>query len=104
VIVEALAAGLPVVSTAVGIAPEVIRDGVNGLVVPVRQPAALRRALEAMLARRADWPAMGALARRAAAAFPPEKMVAGYEACYTRWLAELAGAAHGRSVAGVQPA
>jgi glycosyltransferase involved in cell wall biosynthesis len=89
VILEALAAGLPVVSTAVGIVPEVLRDGVNGLVVPVRQPDCLRRALETMLARRADWPAMGEQARRAAAAFPAEKMAAGYEACYTRWLAEL---------------
>jgi glycosyltransferase involved in cell wall biosynthesis len=45
VMVEAMAAGLPVVSTAVSGIPELVRDGENGLLVPPEDPAALASAL-----------------------------------------------------------
>jgi glycosyltransferase involved in cell wall biosynthesis len=64
-IMEALALGLPVVSTAVGGIPEAITDGVEGLLVPPRDPAALAGAIT----RVATDPALRAgLARGAAAA------------------------------------
>jgi glycosyltransferase involved in cell wall biosynthesis len=44
-IMEALALGLPVVSTAVGGIPEAITDGVEGLLVPARDPGALADAV-----------------------------------------------------------
>lgn len=44
-IMEALALGLPVVSTAVGGIPEAIADGVEGLLVPARDPEALAAAI-----------------------------------------------------------
>ncbi len=45
-VVEALAVGCPVIATAVGGVPEVVRDGVNGLLVAPGDPAALASALE----------------------------------------------------------
>jgi glycosyltransferase involved in cell wall biosynthesis len=45
VMVEAMAAGLPVVSTAVSGIPELVRDGRNGLLVAPEDPAALAGAL-----------------------------------------------------------
>lgn len=37
-ILEALAAGLPIVSTPKGAIPEIIRDGINGFLVAPRNP------------------------------------------------------------------
>ncbi len=45
VMVEAMAAGLPVVSTGVSGIPELVRDGENGLLVPAEDPGALASAL-----------------------------------------------------------
>ncbi len=44
-VVEALAVGSPVIATAVGGVPEVVRDGENGLLVPPGDPAALTAAI-----------------------------------------------------------
>ena len=40
VLVEAMACGMPVVSTAVSGIPELVRDGENGLLVPPDDPVA----------------------------------------------------------------
>lgn len=48
-LLEALAAGLPCVTTDVPGCREVVRDGVNGLLVPPRDSGALARALEQLL-------------------------------------------------------
>jgi glycosyltransferase involved in cell wall biosynthesis len=48
-ILEAMAAGLPVVATAVGGTPELVVDGQTGLLVPPRDPAGLAMALTTLL-------------------------------------------------------
>jgi len=49
VVLEAMAAGLPIVTTPVGAIPEAVRDGQEGLLVPPRDPAALTAALRRLV-------------------------------------------------------
>lgn len=49
VVLEALHSGVPIVATAVGGVPELIQNGVNGLLVPAGDPDALARALTDLL-------------------------------------------------------
>lgn len=48
-ILEAMAAGVPVIATRVGGTPEVVQDGVTGRLVPARQPVVLAETLKAVL-------------------------------------------------------
>jgi glycosyltransferase involved in cell wall biosynthesis len=66
VLLEAMAAGVPVVATAVGGTPELVVDGDTGLLVPPRDPGALASALDSLLADPARAEALGAAGRRRA--------------------------------------
>jgi glycosyltransferase involved in cell wall biosynthesis len=48
-VVESLAVGTPVIATAVGGVPEIVEDGVNGLLVPPADADALAAALRRYL-------------------------------------------------------
>jgi glycosyltransferase involved in cell wall biosynthesis len=63
VLVEAMACGLPVVSTAVAGIPELVQHGENGLMVPARDVPALAGALAALLEDQPRRERMGASAR-----------------------------------------
>ncbi len=52
VVMEAMAAALPVVSTAIGGVPEMVQDGITGILLPEHQPAAIAEALRRLLSDR----------------------------------------------------
>jgi glycosyltransferase involved in cell wall biosynthesis len=87
VLVEAQLIGLPVVTTPVGIAPELVEDGINGFVVPTADTEGLRQGLVRALAARDRWAAMGAEGRRRCDRFSIVTTVAAHEAQYLNWLA-----------------
>jgi len=49
VVLEAMAAGLPIVSNAVGGVPEILEEGVTGMMVPARNPGAMAQAIARVL-------------------------------------------------------
>jgi colanic acid/amylovoran biosynthesis glycosyltransferase len=64
VLMEALARGLPVLSTHHGGIPELIQDGKSGLLVPERDVKALAEKLRVLVDNRERWPAMGEAGRK----------------------------------------
>jgi glycogen synthase len=69
VLLEAMAAGLPVVASAVGGIPAVVRDGGEGLLVPPGEPPALAAAVDRVLGDRALAGRLARAATERAAAF-----------------------------------
>ena len=67
-VLEAMAAGLPVVASAVGGVPEIVRDGETGILVPPGEPAALAAAIGALIADPARRRRLGEAGRRRAEA------------------------------------
>jgi glycosyltransferase involved in cell wall biosynthesis len=63
-LLQAMAGGLPVVSTAVGGVPEVVRDGVDGILCPVDDPDALARAFAILVGDPVVRTTMGRSARQ----------------------------------------
>ena len=88
-LLEAMAAGLPIVATAVGGTPEVVVDGVTGLLVPPRNPDALAKAVLTLLHDPGLRQKMGQAGKeRVREHFSVEKMVKETEGLYQRLLAE----------------
>jgi len=64
-LIEAMAAGLPSISTPVGIAPEVIVQDNNGWLAPIGDAPAVAAVIEQAFAQRTRWGEMSKLARAA---------------------------------------
>lgn len=82
-LLEAMSAGLPVVTTAVGGSPEIVADGDTGLLVPASQPNALAQALQHMVDigdERREWGARGRA--RVLARFSQDGMLRSYLELY----------------------
>jgi glycosyltransferase involved in cell wall biosynthesis len=86
VIVEAMAMGLPVLTTPVGIACELIKGRASGLVSTGSDSLALERGLLELLELRPRWPEMGAAARRQVEGLTAERMAGRYCELYQTWL------------------
>jgi glycosyltransferase involved in cell wall biosynthesis len=87
VILEAMAAGKPVVATNGGGVPEIVEDGRTGILVPMGDAEALAHAICRILSDPAEARALGDRARkRAADHFTLEKTARGVEAVYAAML------------------
>lgn len=92
-LLEAMAAGLPVVATAVGAVPEMVAAGTEGLLVPPGDAAALAQALAGLAADPQGRRELGRMARqRVERDFRIEATVAGVERLYGELLSGQAAA------------
>jgi L-malate glycosyltransferase len=93
VLLESMAAGVPVVATRVGGTPEAVEDGVSGLLVPPGDPVALADAICGVLADPALAGRLGCAARRSIRErFSIERMVSATEQLYLSLLERRRGA------------
>ena len=88
-ILEAMASALPVVATRVGGNPEVVAEGVTGLLVPAREPSALAKALATLSESPVQRQALGSAGRRRLESiFAVDHMADAYRRAYeelARW-------------------
>jgi len=86
-LMDAMAAGLPVVATAAGGIPEVVEDGSTGVLVPPRDPAALAGAILDLLADPGRRERLGGAGRESVRRFDRTRTVEGTLAVYSEVLA-----------------
>ena len=101
-VMEYMDAGLPIVATAVGGTPDLIEDGVHGLLVEPQDPEALARAIGALLRDREGAQAMGERARRRRESeFDMSHQVQRLEALYLELLESAPDHARARAASGL---
>jgi glycosyltransferase involved in cell wall biosynthesis len=89
-VMEAMAAGLPVVATSAGGVPELVDSGTHGIIVPSGELPALARALVRMANDRSLRQSMGAAAAaHARNRFDDRRMVEAYESLYNQFLSSV---------------
>lgn len=88
VIIEAMAMGKPIICTDVGIAREIIKDNINGFLVPTGSEEKLSTAMEKIIHLRSQWSEIGIVNKKISQKFTAAKMAAEYQKCYFNWLSE----------------
>jgi glycosyltransferase involved in cell wall biosynthesis len=83
-VLEAMAAAKPVIATAVGDLPMVVKDGETGLIVPAKDAQALARALVEIFSNKERARKMGENGLRAVDAYSLQSMIDKFEALYAR--------------------
>jgi N-acetyl-alpha-D-glucosaminyl L-malate synthase BshA len=82
-LLEGMSCGLPVVATSVGGIPEIVEDGVNGLLVPLKHPEAIAEKILELNSERELKARLGATARGTVLErYTAEKVVGQYEDVY----------------------
>ena len=88
VLLQAMAAGLPIVATRVGGIPSLIKDGENGLLVTADNPEELAKAIEKLLMDHDLAERLGRNARRKAEEYKVERIVKLYEKLFEHVIAK----------------
>jgi glycosyltransferase involved in cell wall biosynthesis len=83
VLVEAMAAGLPIVASRVGGIPDLIENGENGLLVPPADPSALAKAISDLLSDKKRRNRMGEAGKKMCLPYSAEAMVQQIDDLYT---------------------
>jgi len=86
-LIEAMASGLPMVTTPVGAAPDILRHGESVVFCPPNDGTAFVEAVSALVDERSRREQLGSNAQRAAAAYHPDSVWRDYAVC----LNQLAG-------------
>jgi glycosyltransferase involved in cell wall biosynthesis len=89
VILEAMACGLPIIASHNTAAPEIITEGQEGFIMPIRAPQKLAEQITWCLEHRPDLPAMGQQAAAKAATFTWPKFRTGMVDAYRQILAKM---------------
>ncbi len=86
VLVEAMAAGLPIVASRVGGIPDLVIDGKNGLLVPPADASALEKSICTLLKDKAQRKRMGEAGKKMCRPYSAEAMVEQIDDLYTELL------------------
>ncbi|WP_238758259.1 glycosyltransferase [Rubinisphaera margarita] len=91
-LLEAMAVGLPIITTSVGGNPEIVTPDVTGYLVPPAEPEQLAGAICGHLERRDTWKSMGTVARhQVEQKFHIDRMIREYESLYRSLMSESWG-------------
>jgi glycosyltransferase involved in cell wall biosynthesis len=88
VLVEAMAAGLPIVASRVGGIPDLVKDGQNGLLVPAEDASALAKAISDLLSDKERRNRMGEAGKKMCLPYSAEAMVEQIDDLYKDLLAK----------------
>lgn len=90
VYIEALALGKPVISTPIGIAPDIVTGGETGFLSDTTDPDSVADVMRKMLDKKDEWSKMGKKCIQIAEQFDVKKTQEECDRQYSRWLEEQA--------------